>query len=733
MENVIFWIFILVPFVSLIFLPKILFNLFAVPQGFALGLLSLVGVTLGVVQGSLSLSTPSIFIILFFLYMSTTLLWSDPIHNAKKEYGLQAPLFLLFILGATYLNQGNVKWVALSFTIVLFLESIYSFLQTKMIDPFFDNKVKGGGPKDNAIGTIGNPNFLASFLMVVIWISIYSALSFSLWLLLVPAFATYVLYKTNSKAGMLATLGSMFFFVFVSSMFDKIPLPLNTAFIQPFNSMIFNLCLFSIIFTAIMVPILFHKHWNAFWNARVEDPRKAQIWYLTLRYRLCYWWAAWELIKEKPIFGWGMWSFRKEVYRAQALIHHNKYDEFLRYDRYLTPQPREVHNDFLEHLVEFGLVGFSLFMVFLSSVFIIGFNYLAGATGIDFYLMLILLSGLVSLLIVSFFFFSLRLVPTAMAFWMLCAMITGIGTSQIVVLGVPFYIPIMAFLFLGSIFYYCIFKRFMASYYFQIARTNPSDEKRSRALEMAIAYQPSDSVLRTHAALGCVDFEPAVANMHIGKLINDFDGMTPLWVTLFNAALIKARTRNIYEEATVYLNNSHYVHPYFPPTIDMLFSADGIGVRSRYVGGPRFMVKVNEETKWKVQALQANKDNLKLQHENLELKRTEQHEKIEKMKKTTGVKKRKRENSELKLQITVLELEKIGLAAQLLDANMINTLLNEKRRLTIPDTWMYDNAEGFFVTPEEAQNRGLIPESRIPDSEETPYPLEAKDRPKKVG
>lgn len=68
-----------------------------------------------------------------------------------------------------------------------------------------------------------------------------------------------------------------------------------------------------------------------------------------------------ELWKEHPLFGTGPWSYRNQVYEAQARIakRDKKY-----FKNYRDPKPRRVHNEYIEMLVDFGLIGWTIHAVF---------------------------------------------------------------------------------------------------------------------------------------------------------------------------------------------------------------------------------------------------------------------------------------------------------------------------------------------------------------------------------
>ena len=711
------WLFVLLPFVALVFLPKKLFNIFAVPQVFALGSLSLLGITIGMVNGIFPVTMPVLLSTMFLITMTASFMWTDPVHNARKEYGQQAPFFLLFMLGCAYMNYDNIHLVLLAFTVVTFIECLYSYGQTKGIDWFFSNKIKGGGPKTNAIGTIGNPNFLASFLAISFWLTIAACVTVSWYIAPVSAFCLFMLYKTRSRAGLVSMVASTFFLVWVAAFFGWFPFPGILG--QDINWIISRTCMVLFGVGLLTIPVVMYKNWDTFWKKPIEDPNGPQIWYLTLRYRFCYWWAAWVLIKQKPLLGWGMWSYRKEVYAAQAKIHHEKYDKFLDFNRYLTPQPRECHNDYIEYIVEYGIVGFLIIMAFIISVFVAGFSFLSVAEGIPFMLMAVLMAGLVAVLVDAFFFFALRLVPTSIAFWSLCAMIVGMSSISIVHVAVPLMVVVFVTAITAGALYTCSFKRLMASYWFNISKINPDINKRSHALQKALNYAPNDTILRTHACLGVLDHEPGLANFHAVKMLDDFDGMVPLWSCLFNVALAKARTKNLFEEATMLLNNAFYVHPYWPPTRDMLFSPDGIGSRSRYIGGPRNMVTASEEMKFHAKSLMTT-------NENIQLKMQLINEEIDKLqvKSKRDMNNNKKEIVELNIQLLKSKLEGLQKDMQISIANINIVCLSEKKRLNIPDNWIYHGDANQFVDPAEAQRRGLLNERMPIDNkgkDEDPY------------
>jgi len=652
--------------IPIICLPKVLFNAFNLSQTLALGLLSTTGILLGLSNGVLSSGAPSIISLIFLCYVFLSVLWAYPIHNAKKELGLQAPLLIAFMLGVVYLRDfSSVGLMALGFAIACGINALYGNLQTHLVDPIFPNEIKAGGPIDRAIGMIGNPNFLASFFAGTIWLGVLAAVAVKPFWIITSFAGLIVLYKTKSRAGQLALFCSLIFFIITAAGFGMIPEVIGNTNID--NQALFTGGIAYLILGGIFLVMVFKVNWETFWN-RPIDPKGPQVWYASFRYRVCYWAAAWELIREKPLFGHGMWSYRREVYRAQARLN-DRNPNFLNPNRYITPQPRECHNDLLEHLVEFGVVGTAVFLILLGVIYYHGFSYLVGSVGsVNFWMMLILMTNLTSIVVDAIFFFALRLPSTGLAFWLTSAAIVGVGSrGDLVSFTVNPLVIVVVGLCCIAFLWECVGKRVLASYYF-LKHTRADDpEVKARGLQMAIHYQPYDTVYRTFACLEALEYDETMwANLHAMRMVEFFDGMTPFWATAFNVALAKVRTKNIFEEGNLFLKNSHWVLPTFKPSLQLLNAPDGIGVRSAYKGGQSFMRIASEEIVWKFRALA---------------------EKMGSMDKS--------------ILLLHRDIEKLEVEKQLMEANIQNTLLAEKKRLNIPDHWIFDGEKGHFLAPTE--------------------------------
>jgi len=661
------WAFVCLALIPAVFCPRVLFNAFALPQGLAVSLLSTASVVVGVWRGMICLSTPIHLLFLFLIYFVLASFRTDPIHNAKKEFGLQVPFFLLFLILPGYVNPLSVKGFILTVTIVSGLICLYANGQTKMFDPFFPNDIKQGGPKDNAIGTIGNPNFLSAYLSGCFWLTVYAGVNYDHTYWIVSLFILWIIYRTGSRAGQLAIVGSVVFLVLAVAYKGWVP---NSDFI-------FNLGLASVILVAIFVFFLFKINWQTFWY-KPMDPNGQRIWYSSFRYRLCYWLVAVHLLKERWLWGWGPWSYRKEVYRGQAELA-DKYPGFLDRDRYVTPQPRECHNDWLEHLFEFGVVGAGIFFSFVGVVFWYGIQIVDGS-----FSNLLLLTNLVAIIIDATFFFALRIPGSAIQFWGTCIIITGLsGKGVYHSFAIPNWMLVIIILMLILVVWEFVSKRVMASYYFMRSMYHNGTD-RYVLLMRALEFMPYDSLMRTHATIITSDYAPVVSQLHASKMLEHFDGQTPRWAALYNYALTWLKGYHyFFDIMTFYLKASHYVLPYFKPTKQLLEGKGSISLKSQYIGGATMRI-LDEVTLWKIRTFISNRDSLNKDVHIL-------NQEIEKIK---------------------IQIQNVQTQMQLAMANVENLVLFEKKKMNIPDNWFFDANDGIFKDPatigeEECKKLGL--------------------------
>jgi O-antigen ligase len=128
----------------------------------------------------------------------------------------------------------------------------------------------------------------------------------------------------------------------------------------------------------------------------------------TFGYRLKYWQAAVEIWKNSPLIGVGFDGYRSMVYEAQAKINDRTKNFFV---DYIDPKPRRVHNEYLQALVDGGILYAFVYFGFIA--WVMAKSY--GAARMNPTIRGIWCAQL-SILTAASFFFTFRVVDTAMLF-----------------------------------------------------------------------------------------------------------------------------------------------------------------------------------------------------------------------------------------------------------------------------------------------------------------------------
>lgn len=248
---------------------------------------------------------------------------------------------------------------------------------------------KSGAP----IATIGNTNYVGVYLIFIIfaYLSIITYIPRYYKLLFLPSFALALLIMVQARARA-SWVGAV--------------VGLTVWAYLTLKRKVFVLVVLCAVLTGSFT-----------WSLMPERWRNAD----TLGYRLKYWAAAIELWKDSPLIGIGFDGYRIQVYEAQARINDRQKTFF---NGYVDPKPRRVHNEYLQALVDGGIIYASVYFGFFAWVLIKSFK--AGKASP-------LIRGVwccqIAVLVTAFFFFSFRLVDTAMLFHINLGILCGISRS----------------------------------------------------------------------------------------------------------------------------------------------------------------------------------------------------------------------------------------------------------------------------------------------------------------
>ena len=293
----------------------------------------------------------SISLVLVFMTMIWAILNSDaPIQqNIYGAFGRNTGLLAymamgLIALGAAVLNdQGNLKKIMYGFGFAGLINIIYCFIAWQ-----FDDPINWSNPYGAILGTFGNPNFISSFLgMVILAVTSYALQPrLKIWqrlvLVALAVLALAEIISSSSIQGLVVTAFGVTVVVFYKLRSLKIDI----------KSLRWGLL-------STYVTLVFIGGATALLGALQKGPLAQYIYKPSVSLRGEYWHAGINMALEKPFTGVGLDSYGDWYRRArdaQALI---------------VPGPNTVTN--AAHSVPFDFLaygGFPLFIAYLSFILV---------------------------------------------------------------------------------------------------------------------------------------------------------------------------------------------------------------------------------------------------------------------------------------------------------------------------------------------------------------------------
>lgn len=538
--------------------------------------------------GVLNLSLVSVLAIVYFVYMMINNSWSTSSHNTVVD----VPLIFAYLVGfiiAVSLMSGNmvaIGGIALAVWWIAMFTSIYAIGQTFGIDIIFPDRIKPveslKDKPDNevhqgfrnkqridtrAISTLGNTNFACWFFITTLPFVLFVCVEINAWFWLSLPLVLWAIIATRSKCGVLAIVSALSVFFFIACMFTWQVDFLNYLFadMPVLELVIIEFGVFLVLLTFYLYArkskiVKFLSDQDEMFNICLDLEHFHNEHVLsTLRFRFRYWKAGIALIRKRWLQGWGLRTFRKEVYKTQGELNQKDGGKFLG-PAYQTPQPRECHNDWLENFVEGGIVGGLLSIVISSLVFYHGWIYMIQQESL---LVAVLLAGTTASVIVGIFGFPYRLGGSALLFWLSLAMIEGIaGTTATIIYTPNMFVTIFILGSLLAMLYEGVLKPNLGNWYFTKYNFIKGVMRKERYLQKAIEIRPRDSVYRTHAVIGYLQGFPEESDRHADILRCHFDGMSPAWVVALNCSIVKS-TRGMWSDSERLLQEALWYNPRF--------------------------------------------------------------------------------------------------------------------------------------------------------------------------
>lgn len=199
-----------------------------------------------------------------------------------------------------------------------------------------------------------------------------------------------------------------------------------------------------------------------------------------------------KMIVERPVFGWGLGTFRKEHQeRTPAITTHR------------------VHNDILEITFETGVVGLCLIAGFFWSL-----------SWSDPFFSAALVAGIVS----SCFFFTFRESHTAAPLMVLC----GLSLPPVEVVAIPYAVSVVVVLAMARILWVHVIKKWIALVWWAKGAKHKTLEAQLACIEKAVKWYPlTEYIARYSYTLSFKN--PGESYEAASRMIYQYDGRVVLW------------------------------------------------------------------------------------------------------------------------------------------------------------------------------------------------------------
>lgn len=309
----------------------------------------------------------------------------------------------LFITARLYLvpDEGLFKIILVTAIIV----SIYGILQTMNFDPFPRDVLRENW-SSRAFSTMGNPNFLGSYIVLIIPTSIYFyIINKNITGLTAYAILFYCLLSTGTRGAWLGTIASIMAFAAIHYMYFR------------YSKGEFTRYIILIVITMLLLALYNFYTEGAFIDRFLSIKRDADE-FLTNGDRADYsganrgfiWKRVAELIKKRPLTGYGIENLGEafKKYYTQDMI------ELWNEVRYLD----KAHNEYLHIAVTSGIPSLLVYLTFISQIILKGLFRLKNCKTA-----LLILSSVIGYMTAAFF--NISVVSVAYVYWIFLGLLAG--------------------------------------------------------------------------------------------------------------------------------------------------------------------------------------------------------------------------------------------------------------------------------------------------------------------
>ena len=321
----------------------------------------------------------------------------------------------LFIVARLYLTPDERLFKIILFTAIIV--SIYGILQTMGIEPFPRDILRENWGS-RAFSTMGNPNFLGSYMVLIIPISIYFyIINKNITGLTAYIILFYCLLCTNTRGAWLGTIASILAFAAIHYIYFR------------YNKEEFNRYIILFVITVLLLALYNFNTDGAFIDRFLSISRDANEFLAdgdrsdyTGAHRGFIWKRVVELIKARPLTGYGLENLGEafKKYYTKDMI------EFWGEVRY----PDKAHNEYLHIAVTTGIPSLLIYSTMCFLIILKGLTRLKNCK-----IMLLILSSVMGYMTAAFF--NISVVSVAYVYWSFLGLLAG--NNNIVFRGMKCY------------------------------------------------------------------------------------------------------------------------------------------------------------------------------------------------------------------------------------------------------------------------------------------------------
>lgn len=349
----------------------------------------------------------------FIIICILSLIWSNSFFVSLKEL----PLFLVgpllyLVITNNISDQRQIDLILDVLLIIGGLFGIYGILQYNGIDFSF---WRGNVARMQVFGLFGNVNFFAEYLIIPlpIAISIFfgSRNKFKKFLLLIGILAMGTTLIVTFTRGSYLSIGVSLIFMFLLFLLSR-----GKSFINE-NKKIFIIILISIIIVAFLfiIPTPLSKPGTAISTIKGRVSISGLINEFSFGRRITIWKFTGMMIKDRPILGSGIGTFKYNTLRYQAKLFEQVQNRSLYHYRFALA----THNEYLQLWAELGIIGLGIFIWLIISYFNCGLKILRKIKNKHRQGIIIgLMGAVVAVLVDGIFGFPLHLPATVVLFWL---------------------------------------------------------------------------------------------------------------------------------------------------------------------------------------------------------------------------------------------------------------------------------------------------------------------------